>query len=138
MTQTVDGVAIPASMAYRASEYNFPEPPLAGKNGRKLPVEPVTATSLTWVWDRMTQAEWDWWRLTIIGGDNRSLVCDCRLVYPKHRTEVTFTNAVVYAPAAGSYHNGIYFDVTVFFDNLIDTTWYLDSGEFLDDGLFLM
>lgn len=133
MTQTIDGVAIPDSMAYRGT-YIFNPPAIIGVNGAGHPVTAGPASAV-WTWAYMTQAEWDWWAITRIGGANAYLEADLRL-YNQHNVEANFTDGVVERPTYERVRNGLYLNVSIRFLNLFDDTWYLDTGEYFNTGLF--
>lgn len=133
MTQTIDGTAIPDSMAYRGT-YVFTPAPIISINGAGHPVTAGPAMAI-WTWQYMTQVEWDWWSLTRLGGGHSYLEAALRL-YNQHNVEANFSDGIVERPTYERVRNGLYLNVTIRFLNLFDDTWYLDSGEYLDDGLF--
>lgn len=132
MTQTIDGVAIPASMAYRGV-YVFNPPAIISVNGLGRPVTAGPATA-TWQWAYMTQTEWDWWALSRVGGAAAYLEADLRL-YNQHNVEANFSDGIVERPTYERVRNGYYVNVQIRFLNLYDETWYFDSGEYFDTGL---
>lgn len=134
MTQTVDGASIPDSMAYRGT-YVYTPSPIVSVNGLGRPVTAGPAAAV-WTWGYMTQAEWDWWALTRLGGTQAYLEADLRL-YNQHNVEANFSDGIVERPTYERVRNGMYLNVTIRFLNLFDDTWYLDSGEVFDSGLLL-
>ena len=107
----IDGNTIPVDLAARGT-YQFRPPEILIKNGKGLPVTGGTAT-LTWTFSFMTQAEWDFWSTTVLGGAPGKECSGLTQLYDHDKTLTTFTRCVVLRPEWDRIENGLFRDVVV-------------------------
>lgn len=109
----INNTAIPTNMdsAAMLGGYNFHPAKIAGYNGQKEPIF-IGNPWAEWHFDEMSDADWDWWTQTIMGGDN-SLILTQALLVDDDKNETEYTRGVLYKPVRGHFEPGKHMDVVI-------------------------
>lgn len=112
---SLNATAILASIGGRLKGYTF-NPGQRRVNGAGGVIV-VGRQSVTWRWASWTQAEWDWWTSTLMGGaDNLALTA--AELWDEDWNEQSFTGGYCYKPTHEYYRAGRFWNVEVTISNL--------------------
>ena len=116
MAASINGATIPDSMADRG---NY-KPPVAEELGIDGEGAPILADYIDTQWDLdyLTDAEWQWWSVTLLSGLNSKLFSTASL-WDDSRALVSWSRIRVHRPKVDHYENGEFRGVTIRFTGMI-------------------
>lgn len=106
----IDGQTIPTSMTDRGG-YKWQQAETLGINGLGLPVQ-ADGSSLSWLFDVLNDAEWEWWTQTLLAGED-SAEFTSAILYNDNGALTTFNHCIVYRPVHENIWLGDHINVTV-------------------------
>lgn len=91
--------------------YVWMPPETLGYTGNGAPIR-LTGSTLEWTYDRLNDAEWEWWTQTLLGGESYAEFTQAQL-YDDDRALTTFTHCIVYRPVREKFVQGYHTNVVV-------------------------
>ena len=105
----INNINLPAPMD-AGGTYRF-EYEILGRTGMGLDIQAQTAT-VTWTWPVMTKADYTWWAVTLLGGQQSAQFGQAKF-FNHLQVLSTFTGCIVHRPTYREIRGGLYYEVQV-------------------------
>lgn len=127
----VNGALIPEPMVHRG-RYVWTPPEIVGRNGRGDAIVAPFAT-VSWKWQWLTLADYTYWVYTVLAGA-ASLQCTIGTILVNHLQQPVVVQCVVLRPTYGHIAAGLYRDVELKIEQIVEDYTVGGAGHWLGGG----